>query len=295
MIAHQMYNIDMPNDETFLSSSKNIMIVATIFQQAIFKHQSIYKSNYKTKKNKFEVPLSFIEFYFNEIKNYSYMFRRQTKEFFETFDRVYPNFNLVAEIYVKSFFSQASEVKYRDGDGFLVLNKDKMNDYTSDMIETSSKDIVSSITNLLKITEHINHADEIIPFYKSYENYMISQIIKKREFVNKYAGKSKVVVNVYNNEIRPHVISATKHAERLTSERINISAKKGKVTKIIIPKLKLPTTYPKTVTFNRYNSKFRARNFISASRQILILNDLKINGVAYSTNFVEKRNAINES
>ena len=101
-------------------------------------------------------------------------------------------------------------------------------------------------------------------------------------------------INVYNNDIRPHVISATKHAERLTSERINISSKKGKVTKIVIPKLKLPTTYPKTVTFNRYNSSFRARNFVSASRQILILNDLKINGVAYSTNFVDKRNAINE-
>ena len=123
---------------------------------------------------------------------------------------------------------------------------------------------------------------------------MIAQIIKKREFVNKYAGKSKVIVNVYNNDIRPHVISATKHAERLTSERINISAKKGKVTKIVIPKLKLPTTYPKTVTFNRYNSSYRARNFVSASRQILMLNDLKINGVAYSTNFVDKRNAINE-
>ena len=124
---------------------------------------------------------------------------------------------------------------------------------------------------------------------------MISQIIKKREFVNKYAGKSKVIVNVYNNDIRPHVISATKHAERLTSERINISAKKGKVTKIIIPKLKLPSAYPKTVTFNRYNSNFRARNFVSASRQILMLNDLKVNGVAYSSNFVEKRKAINEN
>ena len=124
---------------------------------------------------------------------------------------------------------------------------------------------------------------------------MIAQIIKKKEFATKYAGKSKVIVNVYNNEMRQHVVAATKHAERLTSERINIASQKGKITKIVIPKLKLPTAYPKTVTFNRYNSKFRARNFVSASRQILILNDMKINGVAYSTNFVEKRKAINES
>lgn len=288
MIANQMYNIEVPTDETFLSSSKNIMIVATIFQQAIFKHQSIYKRSK-------EVPLSFVEFYFSEIKNYSYMFRKQTKEFFETFDRILPNFYIIAEVYIKSFFSQASELKMKHGERFLILNENKLNDYTDDMIDTSSKDIVSAITNIKKITEHINHADEIIPFYKSYENYMIAQIIKKKEFANKYSGKSKVIVNVYNNEMRPHVVTATKHAERLTSERINIASQKGKITKIIIPKLKLPTAYPKTVTFNRYNSKFRARNFVSASRQILILNDIKINGVAYSTNFVEKRKAINES
>ena len=289
MIASQMYNIEVPTDETFLSSSKNIMIVATIFQQAIFKHQSIYK------RRKKEVPLSFVEFYFTEIKNYSYMFRKQTKEFFETFDRILPNFYIIAEVYVKSFFSQASALKTRKGERFLILNEDKLNDYTTDMIDTSSKDVVSAITNIKKITEHINHADEIIPFYKSYENYMIAQIIKKKEFATKYAGKSKVIVNVYNNEMRQHVVAATKHAERLTSERINIASQKGKITKIVIPKLKLPTAYPKTVTFNRYNSKFRARNFVSASRQILILNDMKINGVAYSTNFVEKRKAINES
>ena len=124
---------------------------------------------------------------------------------------------------------------------------------------------------------------------------MIAQIIKKAEFQEKYAGKSKVILNVMNDAERPQIISATKRAERLTRERIDISKKKGKVTKIVIPKLKLPTSYPKTVTFNRYNSKFRARNFVSASREILILNDLKINGVAYSNNFVEKRKAINES
>ena len=287
MIANQMYNIEMPTDETFLSSSKNIMIVATIFQQAIFKHLSIYKKKY-------EIPLSFIEFYFSEIKNYSYMFRKQTKEFFETYDQVSPNFYIIAEIYLKSFFSQATSLKQKGSDYFLILKKEKLNDYTSDMVDTSSKDIISAITNLKKITEHINNSDELIPFYKSYENYMIARIIRKQEFIKKYQGKSRVVVNVYDNEVKPHVINATKHAERLTSERIHLSSRKGKVTRIVIPKLKLPTTYPKTVTFNRFNSSYRARNFVSASRQILILSDLRINGVAYTTSFVEKRNAINE-
>ena len=287
MIANQMYTIELPTDETFLSSSKNLMVIATIFQQAITKHLSIY--------NKKEVPLSFIEFYISEIRNYSYMFRKQTKEFFEIYDKIAPNFEIIANVYLKSYFSQCKTIKTKKNEKYLILESEYITDYTEDMLTNSDKEIVSSISNLIKITEHINHSDEIIPFYENYENYMISKLINKMEFVNKYKGKSRVVLNIYNNEHSPQIISATKRAERITSERINLSKQKGKVTKIVIPKLKLPSAYPKTVTFNRYNSKFRARNFVSASRQILILNDMRINGVAYSNNFIEKRIAINES
>lgn len=287
MIANQMYNIELPSDETFLSSSKNIMIIATIFQQAIKKHIETYNAK--------EVPLSFIEFYINEIKNYDYMFRKQTKEFFELYDRIGPNFEIIAHVYEKSYFSQVTGIKKRKSEKFMILKSNHVIDYTNDMMTSADKDTTSSISNIIKITEHINDNDEIIPFHENYENYMISQIIKKQEFINKYSGKSRVVLNIYNNADSPQIISATKHAERLTGERINLAKQKGKVTKIIIPKLKLPSSYPKTTTFNRFNSNFHVRNFVSASRQILIINDLKINGVAYSTNFVEKRNAMNQT
>lgn len=287
MIADNMYAIDIPTDDTFMSSSRNIMIVATTFQQAISKHLAIYNNKY--------VPFNFLEFYFDEIKNYSYMFRKQVKDFFEAYDRIMPNFNIIVEIYIKSFYSQQSYIKTIKGEKYLALQDKKIVDYSHDMLINASKDVESSITNIKQITEHINHADEIIPFHKCYENYMISKIIQKQEFINKYNGKSKVIINIYNNKARPQVISAYKRAERLISERIEVASKKGKITRLTIPKLKLPTAYPKTVTFNRFNSKFKARNFVSASRQILIMNDLRINGVAYSTNFVEKRKALNEA
>jgi hypothetical protein len=112
---------------------------------------------------------------------------------------------------------------------------------------------------------------------------------------NEYSGKSKVVLNIFDNTESESTISAARKAERLTGERLNLSKQKGKVTKLVIPKLKLPTTYPKTTTFNRFNSEYYVRNFVSASRQILILNDLKINGVSYNESFVEKRKAMNEA
>lgn len=287
MIANQMYNISVPTDETFMSSSENIMIISTIFQQAISKFLSIYKKK--------EVPLSFLKFYINEIRNYSYMFRKQTREFFQNFDRIKPKLDVMAEIYLKSYFSQAESIKMLRGEKHLILQNNYVLDYTTEMMSSSSKDIVSSISNIIKITEHINNSDEIIPFHKNYENFMISELVRNEEFGTGYDGKSKVILNIYSDEERPQIVSATKRAERLTSERIEVSKKRGKVTKLIIPKLKLPTAYPKTVTFNRFNSNYRANNFVSAPREILILNDLKINGVAYSTNFVEKRKAINEA
>lgn len=286
MIASGVYNIELPTDETFLSLPENMTIVQAIFQQAFRKFIEIYKNK--------EVPLSFIEFYFKEIKNYSYMFRKQTKQFFDSYDTTSPNLVTIAEIYNKSYFAQTEKLFYKDGVPYMLLKKLEVIDYFNEMLDNSEKDTMSAVQNIKKITEHINGSDEIIPFDKTYENYMISEMVKKTEF-KKYAGKSKLIINVFDNSSKPQIISATRRAEKLVSERINISKQHGKVTKLVIPKLKLPSAYPKTTTFNRFNSKYNAKNFISASRQILILNDLKINGVAYTTNFVEKRKAANDS
>ncbi len=286
MVANQIYLVDLPSDETFLSEDKNLLIMTAIFQNAIEKHVSIYHED--------KVPLSFVEFYINEIKNYDYLFRIQTREFFERFDKLMPNLETAANIYNKSYFAQSSEIIHLNDEVYLKLKSNEIIDYISDIVNNSEKDVMSAVTNIIQITNHINDSDEIIPFYEIYENYMIANIVKRNEF-NKFHGKSKYVLNIHDNSESPQIKSAIKHAERLTSERINLSKHKGKITKIVIPKLKLPSAYPKTTTFNRFNSKFKASNFISASRMILILNDLKVNGVAYSKNFIEKRKAINEN
>ena len=280
-----LYNIDLPSDEALLSSSENIMIVEAIFSQAIKKYLEIF--------NKREVPLSFFKFYFEEIRNYSYMFRKQTKEFFDAYIKASPDFESIAEIYNSSYFSQSESIITKGDEKFLLLKSLNVIDYLDDMSNNSNKSTESAIQNIKKITEHINDSDELISFGKKYENFMISEIVRQYEFNGSYNGKSILVLNVYDNSESPHIVSATKRAERLTSERINISTKAGKVTKIVIPKLKLPSSYPKAVS-SRYDSRYKARNLVSASRQILILSDLKINGVAYSTNFIEKRKAANE-
>ena len=286
MIANQIYTIDLPKDEDFMSSGMNMMVIATIFQRAITKYVSIY--------HKKEIPLSFVEFYINEIRNYDYMFRKETKVFFDAFDKKIPKFDVMAEIYRKSYFSQVKKIKLINGEKYLIVPSLIINDYTSDIINSSNKEVADTVSNIMKITEHINHSDEIVDYNKCYEAFIISKVIKATEF-KEYSGKSKVILNIFDNTESESTISAARKAERLTGERISLSKQKGKVTKLIIPKLKLPTAYPKTVTFNRFNSEYHVRNFVSASRQILILNDLKINGVSYNESFVEKRKAMNEA
>ena len=286
MIANQIYTIDLPKDEDFMSSGMNMMVIATIFQRAISKYVSIY--------HKKEIPLSFVEFYINEIRNYDYMFRKETKVFFDAFDKKIPKFDVMAEIYRKSYFSQIKKIKVVNGEKYLIVPSLILNDYTSEIINSSSKEVADTVSNIVKITEHINNSDEIVDYNKCYEAFIISKVIKATEF-KEYIGKSKVVLNIFDNTESESTISAARKAERLTGERLSLSKQKGKVTKLIIPKLKLPTVYPKTVTFNRFNSEYHVRNFVSASRQILILNDLKINGVSYSESFVEKRKAMNEA
>lgn len=286
MIASQIYTIDIPKDEEFSSKSINMMVVATIFERAISKYISIY--------HKKQVPLSFVEFYISEIQNYDYMFKKETKVFFDSYIKSLPKLDVLVEVYRQSYFSQIKAVRFAGNDKYLVLPSLVLNDYSTEIIKTSPKETADTVANIVKITEHINKSDEIVDYNKCYERFLISKIIRESEF-EEYSGKSRVVLNILDNSESESIITASKRAERLTGERLTISKQKGRVTKLVIPKLKLPTAYPKTTTFNRFNSEFHVRNFVSASRQILIMNDQKINGVSYSENFVEKRKAMNQS
>lgn len=286
MIASQIYAIDLPKDEDFSSNDLNMMVVATIFQCAISKYISIY--------HKKEIPLSFVEFYITEIKKYEYMFKKETKKFFESYNKVIPKMDVLAEIYKSSYFSQIKKIKLINKEKFLIMPSLNLADYSDELLRASTKEVADTVSNILKITEHINNSDEIVDYNKCYEGFIIAKLIKASEF-NQNSGRSRVILNIVDNTETETTILAAKRAERLTGERLNLSKQKGKVTKLVIPKLKLPTSYPKTTTFNRFNSEYHVRNFVSASRQILILNDLKINGVSYTENFVEKRKAMNEA
>ena len=166
MDTSQIYNIELPSDDSLLSSSENIMIVESIFSQAIKKYLEVFK--------KTEIPLTFFKFYFEEIKNYSYMFRKQTKDFFDSYAKVNPDFEAIAEMYNNSYFSQSNGIITKNNEKYLSLNRMDIIDYLEDMSYNSNKTTESAIQNIKKITEHINRTDELIPFEKKYvSNQMV--------------------------------------------------------------------------------------------------------------------------
>ena len=170
MIASQIYTIDLPNDEDFASNGLNMMVIATVFQCAISKHVSIY--------HKKEIPLSFVEFYLTEIRKYDYMFKKETKKFFESFDSSNPNIEILAEIYRKSYFSQIKKIKTINKEKYLILPNLAIIDYSGEITRSSSKEVADTVSNILKITEHINNSDEIVDYNKCFESYIISKVIQ---------------------------------------------------------------------------------------------------------------------
>ena len=126
------------------------------------------------------------------------MFKKQTKEFFELYDRLAPNFEIMANVYKHSYFSQITKIVKKKNETLLIIPSLTLVDYTDDIVNTSEKEVADTVSNLLQITDHINNSDEIVSYSKCYERFIISRLIKQQEF-NEYRGKSKVILNIFNN------------------------------------------------------------------------------------------------
>jgi hypothetical protein len=119
----------------------------------------------------------------------------------------------MAEIYSKSYFSQIKRIKLINNEKFLIVPSLTLIDYTSEIVNTSSKDVADTVSNIVKITEHINNSDEIVDYNKCYESFIIAKLIRMSEF-NEYSGKSKVVLNIFDNtETRTPILIVRKERD----------------------------------------------------------------------------------
>ena len=147
--------------------------------------------------------------------------------------------------------------------------------------------------NLDNISTHLEKSDEILSLREIYENFMMRKIV----LAHRVKGSNKKLIDETISSLdakeaaKKEPPETSKPDQTLVGQQIELPNQKGKVVKMFFPKLSLPSPYPILTDKSRINSEIRARRLCSPDKQVTLINKYKMNGVKYSTGFIEKRKA----
>ena len=262
-------------ESPLLGTMRNANIANFIIHEACKKYYNLIKNKW--------LPLSFIDFYFEEYKRYSFM----SKNFLEPFFMVYQEIDtlsLVENYYHCQYSAISGKRKIKSEQHYLVED----NYYLSCNI--ADNDILGMFDPLLyqdlgQVSKHLENSDELVSIQDNYEYFLLKRYVldEDRKVELKKAQKKAI-------------LEAKKELEEdkspiLVGAQTEVPNQKGKVVKVFFHKLNLPSPYPILNEKSRINSDHKAKNVLRADRQIKLINKYKINGVKYSVSFIEKRKA----
>lgn len=272
---------DLP--PTLLDSQRNINIANFITHDACQKYYKTYKSQW--------VPISFIEFNFEEYKRYDFMATESLKQFFERYTP--EDLTAIVENYYNSNYSIIKKKANRNDELCYYIDarfyiEAKLSD--PDVLGRFDPEIYKNLDN---ISNHLDKSDEVLSLREIYENFMMRKVVLS--YKTKSTGKTIVEqaqISATTSEATAKEPPKESVADKmLVGTQIDIPNQKGKVVKMFFPKLSLPSPYPILTDKSRINSEHRARRLASPDRQVAFINKYKINGVKYKTGFIEKRKA----
>ncbi len=269
-----MQNLDIINEEgsTLLHTYTNSNIASFITHEACKKYFETFNSQW--------VPISFIEFYFEEYKRYDFM----SKEFLTPFFKLYHTDDIpdIIQNYYNSHYSvikrkmnKQEEIHYYIENNYF-LNCDL---HHSNVLGDFDPDLYR---NLGFIAKHINNSDEMVTLKETYEYYML-----KKTIISQDNKKNKANTQT----VDPLVLEEKRINTQLVGSKSEIPNQKGKIVKLFFPRFNLPSPYPILLDKSRINSTHRAKRFVRVDEQIDIINTLQFVGVKYTVGFIEKRNA----
>lgn len=310
--------------ELFLSETSNLTASIMLVEKACQQYQKVY--------NKLDVPYSYVSFFFEEFFKYSTMFDTKLKEFFVGYYKYHIKIEDVINNYTQSFYSQHSNIKVTKEEKFLVFDVNISPDLANKMREVTNLNMSAMSQNIVSICKKIDNSDEIVSQVELYERFMIDKVVRgykfknlninseqssaagsstpagKKHKKNKAASKTKTGATVEPikaaalkqgaaaNAADSESQKESKKAVTLVGDTIADEYQKGRITKVIIPRLKLPTSYPYSPDKSRIDkAKPRLSGFVSPAKQIVFINSNKIVGIKYSSNFLEKRKATNKA
>lgn len=260
---------------SFLVDNDTTAAAIILVEKACEQYMSLYK--------KYNVPYSYIEFFCHEFMKYGGLFTSQLKEFYDQYTTLGITYTDLIDRYIQSYYSQHNDVKTMDGEQYLSFDGQISPTLSKEMREVTSLRISELVENILNICTKIDRQDELVNVVELYERHMITKFIESYEFKDKRK-------KVKNPDVEPVETVADDDNHELIGEALdNQYQSSGKIVKIIIPKLNLPTIYPSNADNSRINKLKVAKKLCSPAKQIVFINKRKILAVKYSRKFIDKR------
>ena len=264
---------DEEYESPLLGTMRNANIANFIIHEACKKYFNLIKRKW--------LPLSFIDFYFEEYKRYSHMSPTFLKPFFEIYHEI-DTLSLVENYYHCQYSAILGKRKIKSEQHYLLEDNYYINCNIAD------NDILGLFdpqlySDLGKVSKHLESSDELVSIKENYEYFLLKRhILDEDRKVELKKAQEKAIVEAKKEEINSPI---------LVGSQTYIPKQKGKIVKVFFPKLNLPSPYPILNEKSRINSDHKAKSVLKADKQIKLINKHKINGVKYSISFIEKRKA----
>jgi len=283
----------------------NLIVSNTILHYACLDYIENYKSNL--------VPFNYIEYFLKYVNTYDKLFEQDLNNFYKDLDFSNLDLELLANIYSKDITSIVVTVVRNNSIEFIVTDENPI-DLLSYYMESEQRNTKQKVIyeNMKRIIEEIKNSDDLISKKSLYEKFMIDK------FLDSYTFKSSTKTQHKNNkeqdpttsqikktsvpeikqekvqnkqEIATQVLQ-TVNDKDLKGKEVDVPEQKGKVVKLFIPKLLLPSPYPILQDTSRINSDYRVKNMLKADATITLFNKHKFKAVIYSTGFIGKRKKV---
>ena len=254
----------------FLYNDDNTIAIIVLLENACAEYQSqIGRKN---------VPYSYIKFFLSEFEIYNALFEPKLKSFYDEFKTLDISVDDMVERYTHSFYDQSVDTLSDSEDKFLIFNGPIDTSFTNDMQEISNSYAGSITKNILTICKKMNSHDEILNKAELYERYMIKEVILRQDTIKKF-------IRIKNASIQED----SDKPKELVGDAVANNYQSGKITKVVIPKLNLPSAYPVGNGQSRLETKYHSKSFFSPSKQIIFINKHKIVNIKYTEAFLNKR------
>lgn len=273
-------NTETSSDKArFLLADDNTTAAIILVEKACEQYQNLYKKN--------NVPYSYINFFCEEFNKYSGLFTEKLKAFYHNYTSLGITAEDLIDRYVKSYYSQHKEIKVTKNEKFLCFDSNIILTFTKEMREVTNIGVSTMVENIINICHKIDSQDELVSLIELYERYMITLYINDYSLkLSRHARKEQESMQsdtTSNNENDSDSFTLVGSALEDKYES------HGKITKIIIPKLNLPSAYPISLEQSRISPNSNSTQFCSPAKQIVFINRKKIVAVKYSNKFLEKR------